>query len=78
MGYLTVEVEIDHGRVVSRGPEGLPENGSGLLTILRPAAAPGAGFKQARQRVELPLIRGEGQRPINPTPEELDASLWGD
>ena len=30
------------------------------------------------QRVELPLIRGDGRRIINPTPEELDASLWGE
>jgi len=26
----------------------------------------------------LPLIRGDGKRLINPTPKELDASLWGD
>lgn len=42
MSYLTVEVDIDHGRIVSRGPEALPEKGSGLLTILPPAGnAPG-------------------------------------
>jgi hypothetical protein len=34
MSYLTVEVEIDHGRIVPREPERLPEKGSGLLTIL--------------------------------------------
>ena len=38
MSYLTVEVEIDHGRVVPRGLERLPEKGSGLLTILPPGA----------------------------------------
>jgi hypothetical protein len=31
-----------------------------------------------QQRVELLLICGDGKRLINPTPEELDASLWGD
>ena len=34
MSYLTVEVELDHGHVVSKGAETLPEKASGLLTIL--------------------------------------------
>jgi hypothetical protein len=37
MSYLTLEVEIDHGRVSAKGPEALPEKASGLLTILNPA-----------------------------------------
>jgi hypothetical protein len=36
MSYLTVEVELDHGRVVSKGAETLPLKASGLLTILDP------------------------------------------
>jgi hypothetical protein len=36
MSYLTVEVEIDHGRVLAKGAESLPEKASGLLTILKP------------------------------------------
>jgi hypothetical protein len=35
MSYLTVEVEIDHGRVQAKGAEGLPEKASGLLTIFK-------------------------------------------
>jgi hypothetical protein len=38
MSYLTVEVEIDHGHVVPKGAEALPERVSGLLTILAPTA----------------------------------------
>ena len=34
MSYLTVEVEIDHGHVSSKGAEALPDKASGLLTIL--------------------------------------------
>jgi hypothetical protein len=34
MAYLTVEVEIDHGRVVATEPGKLPEKGKGLLTVL--------------------------------------------
>lgn len=78
MSYLTVEVEIDHGRVVPRGPEGLPEKGKGLLTILQPVSTAGTEPQPVRARVELPLIRGDGKRLINPTSEDLDASLWGD
>ncbi len=78
MSYLTVEVEIDHGRVIPREREKLPEKGNGLLTILQPFSSEIGGARAGRKRVELPLIRGDGQRIINPTPEELDASLWGD
>ncbi len=37
MSYLTVEVEIDHGRIVASEPEKLPEKGKGLLTVLQPS-----------------------------------------
>lgn len=33
MSYLTIEVEIDHGKVVAKVPSQLPEKASGLLTI---------------------------------------------
>ena len=36
MSYLTVEVEIDHGHILAKGAEALPEKASGLLTILPP------------------------------------------
>lgn len=36
MSYLTLEVEIDQGRVWPKGAEALPEKASGLLTILNP------------------------------------------
>jgi hypothetical protein len=36
MSYLTMEVEIDHGKVVPKEPSRLPEKGSGLLTIFQP------------------------------------------
>lgn len=35
MSYLTLEVEVDHGRVVAKEPGRLPEKGRGLLTILQ-------------------------------------------
>jgi len=38
MSYLTLEVEIDHGKIVPKEPEKLPEKGNGLLTILQPVA----------------------------------------
>ena len=35
MSYLTLEVEIDHGKVVPKEPSRLPEKGTGLLTIFQ-------------------------------------------
>jgi len=35
MSYLTVEVGIDHGRVLAKGAANLPEKASGLLTIFQ-------------------------------------------
>jgi hypothetical protein len=42
MSYLTLEVEIEHGRIIPSEPRQLPESGKGLLTIL-PVAAEKAG-----------------------------------
>ena len=36
MIYLTLEVEIDQGKVKPKEPSLLPEKGSGLLTIFSP------------------------------------------
>ena len=41
MSYLTVEVEIDHGRVVAAEPGKLPDKGKGLLTVLEAAELEG-------------------------------------
>jgi hypothetical protein len=35
MSYRTVEVEIEHGHVMAKGAESLPERASGLLTIIQ-------------------------------------------
>jgi hypothetical protein len=35
VSYRTIEVEVDHGYVLAKGAESLPENASGLLTILQ-------------------------------------------
>jgi hypothetical protein len=35
MSYLTLEVEIDHGKVMAKGPSKLPEKACGLLTLLQ-------------------------------------------
>lgn len=73
MSYLTVEVEIDHGKLVAKEPDKLPETGKGILTVVVPSASTG---NAAGKRVQLPLVQGDGSRIVNPTPEQLDASLW--
>ncbi len=74
MSYRTVEVKFEHGKVVPNELEKLPETGAGLLTILSTSNV--EERPRAGTRIELPLIHGDGKRIINPTPEELDASLW--
>ena len=72
MKYRTVEVVIDQGRIVPRDPGDLPDSGNGLLTIFDNSPAP----IDSAQRVQLPLIHGSGNHLINPSSEDLDASLW--
>ena len=72
MDPITVEVDIDHGRLTARQPHLLPETGTGLLTILSPAEGSGC----PRGRVTLPIVRCAPGTVLNPTPEELDDSLW--
>jgi hypothetical protein len=72
VGAITVEVDIEHGRLTARQPHLLPDTGIGILTVLP------AGERSAppRSRVSLPLVRCMGGTILNPTAEELDDSLW--
>jgi len=40
MAYLTMEAEIDHGRIIPKEPEKLPANGRALITVLEPPRKP--------------------------------------
>ena len=53
MSYLTLEVEIDHGRVIPSEPGQLPASGKGLLTIL-PAAGGNPSVPPKRTPIEAP------------------------
>ncbi|MGA2064172.1 MAG: hypothetical protein ABSG86_04355 [Thermoguttaceae bacterium] len=72
MTRITVEVDIEHGRLTARQPHLLPETGTGLLTIV----PSGEGSVPPRSRVGLPLVRCVRGTLLNPTAEELDDSLW--
>jgi hypothetical protein len=66
MSYRTVEVEIDHGQVLAKEAESLPDKASGLLTILAPAAP--------QQPRPSGLARGQFLVPEDfnaPLPEEI-------
>jgi hypothetical protein len=59
MSYLTLEVEIDHGKVVPKEPERLPATGSGLLTIFQnesngqPQIAPLQALEALQKHLQL-------------------------
>lgn len=72
MSYVTVEVEIDHGRVLPKGAETLPEKASGLLTIFSP---PPVSHPRP-----IGLARGQFTVPDDfnvPLPEEVLKSFEG-
>ena len=58
---VTIEVQIDHGKVTPVEPHLLPEHGRGLLTVL--ATRPGDGtaaFSIGNEADGLPVIRVQG------------------
>ena len=72
MSYLTLEVDIDHGRVSPKGAEALPEKASGLLTILNPP--------RLSQPRPIGLAKGQFTVPDDfnaPLPDEIIESFEG-
>ena len=72
MSYLTVEVEIDHGHVLAKGAESLPEKASGLLTVLTP--------KPLTQPRPIGLAKGQFTVPDDfnaPLPEDVLQAFEG-
>ena len=72
MSYVTVEVEIDHGKVLPKGAEALPDKGCGLLTIL--ASTPPIHLRP------IGLARGQFTVPDDfnaPPPEEVLEAFEG-
>ena len=75
---MTVRAHFNGSVIVPDEPVDLPVN-TPLDLEIRPAnGTPTDAPMPARKRIELPLIRCKPGTVINPTPEELDASLWGD
>lgn len=73
MSYRTLEVEIDHGRLVSKGADTLPEKASGLLTILTPLPL--------SQRRPIGLAKGQFTVPDDfnaPLPEDVVRAFEGE
>jgi hypothetical protein len=71
MSFRTLEVEIDHGRVLPKGAEALPEKASGLLTILNPPPS---------QPRPIGLAKGQFTVPDDfnaPLPEDVLQSFEG-
>jgi len=61
MSMVTIEVQIDHGKVTPVEPQLLPKHGRGLLAVL--TAPPGdraPGFSIGSEADGLPVIRAQG------------------
>jgi len=61
MSLLTLEVEIQHGQVVPREPDKVPESGRGLLTILSSSSAAAPSLLQVLERLQEHLHLDERQ-----------------
>jgi hypothetical protein len=73
MSYTTLEVEIEHGSIVPKEPQKLPDKGSGLLTILTPHACAGPR--------PIGLAKGEFTVPDDfnaPLPEDVMRGFQGE
>ena len=75
VSLVTVEVDIEHGRLTARQPDLLPETGVGLLTVLSSSD----GGHSPRVHVALPLIRCQPGTRVSPTARRsyFDDSLLG-
>lgn len=61
MSMVTIEVEINHGKVTPVEPHLLPEHGRGLLTVLAASSGNGtAAFSIESEADGLPVIRAKG------------------
>ena len=75
MSYRTLEVELEDGRVRSRGAEPLPARARALLTILAPSASEKLG---AQPLSNAGLRRFLSRPPLKLTGEQLKASMEAD
>jgi hypothetical protein len=62
MGYLTMEAEIDHGRIIPKEPDKLPTTGKALLTVL----------DSSEHKPDLAVI----QSVLGTLKTDLDAAEW--
>lgn len=61
MSMVTIEVEIDHGKVTPVEPHLLPEHGRGWLTVLTANSGPGTKAISIESEADgLPVIRAQG------------------
>ena len=75
---MTVRAHFDGKVIVPDEPVSLPVNTPLDVEITPANGSPATDPMRERKRVELPLIRGDGKHIIKPTPEDLDASFWGE
>ena len=71
MSYVTVEVEIDNGRIVPREPAKLPNRGKGFLTILN-STLPPAGVNPTTRKEPRPIGLAKGEFTV---PDDFNAPL---
>lgn len=64
MNLITLEVELDHGRVIPKGSERLPDKASALLTIL-PATEPARDPLRPDPLLQRVIFHEDPARPLS-------------
>lgn len=80
MAYLTMEAEIDHGRITVAEPEKLPPTGKALLTVLStPPKKPDIEvIKSVIGTLKTRIDVAEWQRQERAGWDERERKQWGD
>ena len=80
MAYLTMEAEIDHGRITVAEPEKLPLTGKAMLTVLdTPTRKPDVEvIKSVIGTLKTKIDAAEWQRRERSEWDERERKQWGD
>lgn len=80
MAYLTLEAEIDHGRITVTEPEKLPAMGRALLTVLdSPERKPDlAKIKSVLGTLKTDIDGAAYERQVRAEWSERERKQWGD
>lgn len=80
MAYLTMEAEIDHGRVIPKEPERLPPVGRALITVLEESPSHRPDWDKIKSLLGTMKYKVDGlavEREARAEWDDREQSQWG-